>query len=148
MQNSGKWKSVLWAPLLLLVVGGCQNASKTTKEKTEQPSATGKTNEADLVRQISQLKTLGTIWHRYHDQNGRGPENWEEILVFSQNNADLMQLRDSGCVVNGWGIRFADARIGISNFVLAYTPEAKQDRGPILLIQAIEKATNWGRLSG
>ena len=145
MRNTKTLQAVLSAVLIVVVAGGCQN-DKKQMNKAEKSTTTSPSSEAELARQINNLRTLGAAWHGYHNQHKKGPANWEELIVFSQNSSALTELRDSGCVVTGWGLRFVDAKIGMANFVLAYSPEAKQNKGPVLLMDAFVREMSAAEL--
>ena len=144
MRNPKKWREVLSVILLVATTGGCQENAQEANQAEESNSSTtvDASGDAKLVQQIKNLKTLGLVWHSYHDKHKKGPANWDELIAFGQNTSALTELRDSGCVVTGWGLRFAEVTIGTSNFVLAYSQEAKQDKGPVLLMDGfvVEKS--------
>lgn len=84
-----------------------------------------------------QLKALGLAFHRFHDAHSKAPSDWESLEGFLDRSpnerAAVQQLHAQGVVVQ-WGVSFAKATIGTSNFVLAYEKDAPQKGGGVLMM--------------
>lgn len=115
-------KSFTFIAITMVSLSGCQNA--TTTETGAQSSESSQTN--------AQLVALGKAYHSFHLTNKKGPASWDEAIS-SGDSAAISALRDQGCLVV-WGIRFRDATVGASNFVLAYPPATLEKGGPVLLL--------------
>jgi len=81
------------------------------------------------------LKALGKIYHAYHDANRTGPDSWSTAEEYCRKydawQKILQDLRRDGVVVH-WGISFAQARVGTSNYVLAYEKSTPKSGGWVL----------------
>jgi hypothetical protein len=86
-------------------------------------------------RSRENLKTLGKIYHAYHDANRTGPDSWTTTEEFCQQyeawQEVLQELRTDGVVVH-WGISFVQAKVGTSNYVLAYEKSTPKSGGWVL----------------
>jgi hypothetical protein len=86
-------------------------------------------------RSRKNLKTLGKIYHAYHDANRAGPSSWATTEAFCQQyeawQEVLQELRSDEVVVH-WGISFAQAKVGTSNYVLAYEKSTPKSGGWVL----------------
>ncbi len=86
-------------------------------------------------RSRENLKTLGKIYHAYHDNHRTGPNSWATTEAFCQQyeawQEVLQELRSDEVVVH-WGISFAQAKVGTSNYVLAYEKSTPKSGGWVL----------------
>ena len=105
---------------ILSGVSGCQDA-------IDQASEAGSAEA---------LKIMGRTFNNYHDHHGQFPGNWDELIAFEtkqgQDAEVFQQLRDDGCVVNGWGLKFQQFTEGSGSFLMAYMPDVAQNGGPAL----------------
>lgn len=117
--------------VIMALSAACEKAVEGLKQATKEAAQAA---AADRTRE--NLKALGLAFHSYHDAHKQFPESWEALVPFAQqqglNVEALTELRDAGCVINGWGLKLRDITIGSSNFALAYLPQATQQGGPVL----------------
>ena len=109
------------AAIGFLSLTGCQNESSTISG-----------SDANMAETNQQLSALGKAYHSFHLTNKKGPANWEDAMS-SGDSAAIASLQSKGCLV-AWGIRFRDATVGASNFLLAYLPTVKDKGGLVLLL--------------
>ena len=71
------------------------------------------------------LKTTGLAWHMYHDDNKKGPANWDEFITYAKGanlGADsILRVRDAKCDLK-WDAKLSDVKDGLANTLLAEKP--------------------------
>ena len=89
-------------------------------------------NAANRQEMMNNLRELGLAYHNVHDQNMRGPQNWQEAEKHMSPKAKE-ELVAAGYIVH-WGVKMVDAQGGTSLFVLAYPPNAAAEGGTVLML--------------
>ena len=91
---------------ILTAVSGCREAIEQAREA------------AQADRSSEGMKIMGRTFHDYNDVHSQFPGSWDELIAFEteqgQHAEVFEQLRDDGCVVTGWGLKFRDIIIGSS----------------------------------
>jgi hypothetical protein len=72
------------------------------------------------------LKQTGLAYHLYHDDNQKGPANWEEFLAYAEKSdpvaaASIKRVRDAKYELK-WGVKFSELKDGTSNTVMGEAP--------------------------
>src|SRR6185436_5467215 len=71
------------------------------------------------------LKQTGMIWHGYHDENKKGPANWDELIAYAkktnQGADSIERVRDAKYELKFTGA-LKDAKGGMAETVLAEKP--------------------------
>lgn len=103
---------------LAVFVTGCEPQTETEKAKKDP-----------LVQALSKV---GMMYHSHHDVHAVGPANWEELATMAgedQAQLDAIQtVKDKGYNLK-WGVKFRDLTEGLSNTVMAESPQG----GPKLM---------------
>mgnify|MGYP001812142675 CR=1 FL=1 len=68
--------------------------------------------ESAADREASDLHAVAVAWSAYHDANRGGPDNWDQLLAFSEQNPELNQnalkrVKEAGWELK-WGKRIRD----------------------------------------
>ncbi len=83
----------------------------------------GKINRLKIM---NDLRQFGFAYLAYVQMHNQGPSGWEAFLEYAAQRNEPTQgyqrIREAGYEVK-WNVRFADARAGTSNFVLAKREE-------------------------
>ncbi len=108
--------------LLLVLLAGCDGASKSR------------------ITEMNDLKSFGLMYVKHMQAEGVGPKEWQELAGAAGGTQALQQ---SGCMV-AWGVNFNDvASVGSGNFILALTPQSKEEGGSVLMLDgSVKQLTN------
>ena len=80
------------------------------------------------AKERNDLKQAGMAWHMYHDENNKGPANWDELIAHAKKvnqGADAIErVRDAKYELKFTGA-LKDAKGATSETVLAEKPGGK-----------------------
>ena len=103
----------------LLVLSGCTETNPPGDADGGNGGASAGGGGTSL---ISDLRTLGRLYHDHHDVHNRGPDSWDAAIEFASagdyDATALERLRAAGYQVQ-WGQSLRDITGGTSNTVLA-----------------------------
>jgi len=78
-----------------------------------------------VIKLRNDLKQTGVIWHGYHDENKKGPANWDELIAYAKKTnqpADSIQrVRDAKYDLK-WDVKLSELKGASSETVLAESP--------------------------
>ena len=94
-------------------------------------------NAAKRANMMNNLRELGLAYHNFHDENMRGPQNWQEAEKHMSSKAKE-ELVAAGYIVH-WGVKIIDAKGGTFSFVLAYPPSAATEGGTVVMLDGAVK---------
>ena len=94
---------------------------------------------ASDVKLRNDLKQTGLAYHTYHDDNKKGPANWEEFLAHAKKSdpvavASIERVRDAGYQLK-WDVKFNELKEPSSSTVLG----EKTGGGPKLYMDGAVK---------
>lgn len=93
---------------------------------------------AGKARLAHDLRTLGIVYHIYHDEHKQGPPGWDELIKLAEdtNNSpeSIRRVKDAGYQIT-WGAKFDELKDGTARTVMAKPP----GDGPTLMMDGSVK---------
>ncbi len=93
----------------------------------------GMRGAAQRNQRTNQLKSLGIMYHNYHDRNGKGPSRVEDLAQLGQDDPQTYAALQRGDFVLIWDVSIPGMVQGSSNTVLGYEAAAPTNGGLVLM---------------